>query len=131
MGDLEYKDLADQPIAVGDYVVYSAAAGRSAVMKMGQVVALGKRKGHEYRQPGWERVDTVHPTLKVVSVDAWRGDSSWRNALQNKGRPVTLGFLDRVLVVTNVPALAERFERLKKRGEEKLAQEVKIELAVK
>ena len=111
---MKYQDVAGQDIAIGDYVVYSAAAGRSAVLKMGRVTELAVRKG------SWTEKTT--PTLRVVSVDAWKDGHGCRDfgALQNKGKPVTLGMLDRVLVVTLVPALAAKFEQLKAKNEKRL-----------
>lgn len=113
---MKYQDLAGQDISVGDYVVYSAAAGRSAALKMGRVSGLGSRKD------GWRDDAPLIPTLKVVSIDAWKDGFGWRDfgALQNKGKPITLGMLDRVLVVTQVPALAAKFEQLKAKNERRL-----------
>lgn len=91
---MEYKDLAGREIKVGDYVIYAALWSRSAVLKFGKVVSLAARKHGEY---SLKKEDT--PTLRVTSVDNFLG----KYELQNHGTPITLGFLDRVLVIDSVP----------------------------
>lgn len=108
----EYVDMAGQEMKAGDYIVYSAAAGRAGVMKMGRIVELAQRKDR------W-RPGKTYPVVKAVSVDQWR---SWSGGLQNGGRPVTLGLFDRILVVSAVPAVANRFEKCKQDGESKIAE---------
>lgn len=86
---MDYRDLACREISVGDCIVYSALLSRSAVLKYGVVKSL------ETRKDGWSS-DKLTPTLRVVTVDRSYTDN-WQ--LQNNGKPVTLGFLDRLLVI--------------------------------
>lgn len=109
---MEYKDLAGQDMAVGDYIVYSAAAGRAGVMKLGQIVELSERRDT------WTNKHAA--VVKAVTIDQWR---TWSGGLQNKGKPVTLGMFERILVVTKIPALAEVFEKHKQAGLDKLAKD--------
>lgn len=85
-----YRDLTEREIFVGDYIVYSALWGRCAVLKYGKVVGLVEKK-HEWR------ADEIEYKAKVVTVDRDHNDQ-WR--AQANGRPITLGFLDRMMVVS-------------------------------
>ncbi len=117
---MEWRDFVGQEIKVGDVVVYAANADRSAIFKLGIVMALGQTK-----EPQWnwktKRRDEHLPTIKCVTVDAWydRDDDNlyWgANALQKDGKLVSLGHLDRVIVATNIPGAREKFERIKERA---------------
>src|SRR6478736_7577235 len=109
MAENEYRDLAGQDIKVGDYVIYSTSEGRAAVMKLGQVTELTRRKTPRHEWGNWNFA-IFDPTVKVVSIDPWREGSTWEwsRALQNGGRPVTLGEFGRILVVTTLPALVDK-----------------------
>lgn len=109
---MEYKDLAGQEIKVGDFVVYTALWSRSAVMKYGKVVELGIRKDkYDENKPG-------EPTLKIISAD--RGfifnpltkdhDNAW--IIQAQGKKITLGFLDRTLVISPAQMPKEVYQLL-------------------
>ncbi len=87
-----HKDIAGEEIKVGDFIVYTALAGRSAVMRFGRVVDLKERDASLYGPK-----DKI-PTLRVITAEAsWSQKGRWN--LQKKGGVVTLGFLDRLLVV--------------------------------
>lgn len=86
----EHTDLFGRPIKVDDYIVYSAADGRSSTIRVGQVIEL----------------KTVGSVAKVFckSWSNFKGTSTWRTEILGKevsGRQknVTLGFLTRVVVV--------------------------------
>lgn len=103
--DLEYVDLAGNPISVGDYVAYAALWNRSSVLKYGKVVELDERLVGPATFPNADG-DRRTPTLKVITVDQqvsydrdWMPTIEWR--VQNGGKVVTLGYLDRVLVVAD------------------------------
>jgi len=96
---MEYKDLANKEIKVGDFIIYSALCCRSSVLKYGRVVELGIRKDtYDEKNLGW-------PTLKVISADRmnyWNrekeeDESKWE--IQANGRIITLGFVNRCLVI--------------------------------
>lgn len=109
---MKYKDLNGIDIRPGDYIVYSALWDRSAILKYGVVTRLEKRKGSYY-----SNTQEV-PTLRVVSVDRsgrWNKETNehyyvWE--LQNKGKEITLGFLDRLLVVPKAMVPEEAFNLL-------------------
>jgi len=86
-----HNDLAGKKIKRGDYIVYAALWSRSAVLKYGVVSSLKEREVWSQREN-----NSVVGTLGVISVDrTW--DGKWE--LQNHGKEITLGFLDRCLVV--------------------------------
>jgi hypothetical protein len=78
----EHTDLFGREIKVGDYFVYSAADGRSATIRVGQVLEL--RFGTPRRSDG--------RAAAKIYVKSW---SNFRGRQKN----VTLGFLTRVVVV--------------------------------
>lgn len=82
------KDINGTSILSGDYVLYAALWDRSATLKYGRVTIIKKREAK------W-RGDSV-VAVQVVSVDR-DFDRNWE--LQAKGRPVSLGFPDRMVVV--------------------------------
>jgi hypothetical protein len=85
---VEHRDIAGNAVTVGNIIVYAALWDRSATLRYGRVVALATRTTN---QPG-----VVKPTVRAITVD--RGhDGVWN--LQKDGGQVTLGFLDRLLVV--------------------------------
>jgi len=104
---LEYRDLTDRAIHEGDFIVYASLWSRCAVLKYGLVTRLEKRTASYYNKD-------ETPTLRVISVDrsgVWEktGEKlTYRWELQNKGKEITLSFLDRLLVVnkSEVPPAA-------------------------
>ncbi len=107
-----YRDLVHNPVFEGDYIVYSALWSRSAVLKFGIVTELTTRK---------EDKDTL--VIKVITVDRitkWDGTNTYKVwELQNNGKPVTLGFLDRLMTVPMLPdelevLLDEAYEKYQK-----------------
>lgn len=95
----EHTDLFNRPIKVDDYIVYSAVDGRSATLRIGQVIALKTVK-----KTGWDGKDEIIAKVFCKSWNNFKGTSSWRaekNGAEPSGRQknVTLGFLTRVVVV--------------------------------
>jgi hypothetical protein len=88
----DHKDIAGQEIKVGDYICYAALWDRSATMKFGKVTRLADRdEAYVYNR---ERKKI--PTIRLRSVDRdWH--DKWK--VQAKGKEITLGYLDRLIVV--------------------------------
>lgn len=89
-----HKDLFRVEIRVGDFFVYSALAGRSACLKIGVVTRLEEREASYY---------TAHEkkkTIRAVTAEKNWGKENWD--LQKNGKEVTLGELDRVVVVDSL-----------------------------
>jgi hypothetical protein len=104
----KHIDIAGQPILVGSLIAYAALWSRSATLKYGRVTRL------EEREPSsWGNGQPI-PTVRAVSVDRSFGDK-WE--LQNKGREVSLGFVDRMLVVNGGQVPEEAFRLLHEGGE--------------
>ena len=113
MADPTYVDIAGQPIEVGSLLCYAALWIRSATLRHGRVTGLKVRAGREYG-PVDEQEDKA--TLRVFAVDRRREVTRVNNVVTvtthweviNNGKPITLGFLDRLLVVPEsvVPAEA-------------------------
>jgi hypothetical protein len=91
----EHTDLFDRPINVGDYIIYSASADRSSVLRVGQVLGL------KFGKPDWN--GDVAAKVLCKSWNNFRSEGfSWEDAgIERSGRQknVTLGFLTRVVVV--------------------------------
>lgn len=90
----EYKDMFGNDIKVGDYIVYAGLADRSGVLRAGQVIELTCTKETRY---GGE----PEPKIRCRSWNNFKAQSrSWK-AEDPSGRQkdVTLGFLDRMIVV--------------------------------
>ena len=85
-----HVDISGNEIKVGSYIAYAALWDRSATLKFGKVTELAVRK------PRYGGMDPEVNTLRAVTVD--RG---WNNVweVQNKGKPITLGFTDRLIVI--------------------------------
>lgn len=94
----KHIDLLGQELAVGDYVIYAALWDRSATLKIGRITQLKTRAESKYIEDG-----KIIPTVGVVSIDR-----SWSNEweIQNNGKELTLGFLNRLTKVdpNTIPA---------------------------
>lgn len=92
----QYKDLFNREIKVGDYITYAALDGRCAVLRVGQVIELtkGTVAGDEKKTP------KVKIKSAYFGVD-WHATSMKHRWVRQKN--VTLGFLDRLIVVDNAP----------------------------
>ena len=96
VGDIVARDLSGILIAPGDYIVYAALWDRSAVLKYGLVTRLGLSKPrYSYKL---KKHDVQEPTVRVVTVDR---DFEHKWELQKKGNEVALGFVDRLLVISD------------------------------
>ena len=97
----EYKDMFGRDIKVGDYVVYAGLADRSAVLRAGRVIELtySKEKVRTYdRKSGEHRFDH-EPKVKCESWNNFRAQGWNGEEKSGKQKAVSLGFLDRLIVV--------------------------------
>jgi len=80
----EYKDMFGRDIKVGDYIVYGGLADRSAVLRAGRVLRL-----------------TENGKIFCESWNNYQAKGySWETEEKSgKQKNVTLGFLDRLIVV--------------------------------
>lgn len=79
----KHKDLLGQEIKVGDYITYSAVDGRSGVLRIAKVLELKEVKDK------YEDDDIKYKVLV----------QSWSNFHGLQEKKVTLGFLDRIIVI--------------------------------
>lgn len=86
----EYKDMFGRTIKVGDYIVYAGLADRSAVMRAGRVLELTYSKS-TYGDP--------EPKIKCESWNFYRSKDWNGKEKSGKQKAVSLGFLDRLVVV--------------------------------
>jgi hypothetical protein len=107
-GSVTHKDITGAPIKVGAYIVYAALWDRSATLKFGRVVALAEAKRQEY-----DSRERLPLKVQCVTVDR-DGPGKWyvqgrdRYSIEEESRGgkaakstlVTLGFLDRMMVVS-------------------------------
>ena len=95
----KHEDIAGNPIKEGDYVLYAALWSRSATLKYGRVIKLTMAKSPDWRGES-------PPKVQVVTVDRGWDDKweiqggGWENKDPEKAKLVTLGFVDRMMVVT-------------------------------
>jgi hypothetical protein len=93
--DFEYKDMFGRDIKVGDYIVYAGLADRSGVLRAGQVIELTHTKPSKWGS------DKIEPKVRVKSWNNYRAQG-WGNKMDGRSgrqKDVTLGFLDRLVVV--------------------------------
>jgi hypothetical protein len=97
----KHEDLAGNAITQGDYVVYAALWSRSATLKYGRVTKLVTEA------KDWDGKKKPVTKVQVVSVDRTFKDDwelqggGWNDKDDpEKCKLQTLGFLDRMLVVT-------------------------------
>lgn len=84
--EVHHTDIFGQRLMVGDAVVYAALWDRSATLKVGKVTSLKRRAASYKNEHGL--------TVGVISLDrSFKGE--W--AIQNNGKELTLGFLDRLI----------------------------------
>lgn len=89
----KHVDAFKREIHVGDYIAYAALWSRSATLKFGIVTRLAD-KDNAYT-PDKLIPDKV-PTIRARTVDRnWGND--WE--IQSKGKEITLGYLDRLIVI--------------------------------
>lgn len=86
-------------------MVYSALWDRSAVLKYGLVTRLADRQEEHWLPKKKSSEMWLRATIRLRSVDR-NYDDDWE--LQKGGKEITIGFMDRLLVVprTAVPATA-------------------------
>ena len=87
----KHLDFIDQTMKDGDYILYAAAAGRSAILKYGRITKL--------MYSGRDRDGMADFAVQAVTLDDW----GTRVEVQKKGAPVTLTFTNRMVVVYGVP----------------------------
>ena len=96
-----YVDMFGRQIEVGDYIVYGAVDGRSGTLRAGQVLALTSNVPSE-----WSSHETPEPKIFAKSWSNFRQESVFiqdrerGKLLSGRQKNVTLGFLDRLIVVS-------------------------------
>lgn len=87
------KDIFGKEIVIGDYIIYGAADGRSAVLRVGKVINIVKSK-RQYCEDEIEK-------LKVLAVqeDFGEGPRSIKTHESAIKKVVTLEFGERTCVV--------------------------------
>jgi len=86
----EHTDLFGRPITPGDYIIYSAADGRSATLRVGQVIKLTTVKGYD---------NNVTAKIYCKSWSNFRSESWNEKKRSGRQKNVTLSFLTRVVVI--------------------------------
>lgn len=86
----EYRDMFGREIKVGDYIVYGGLADRSAVLRAGRVIELKCTKD-------WS--GKLSPKVKAESWNNYRSMGYGGIEKSGKQKAVSLGFLDRIVVV--------------------------------
>ena len=102
LAKLVYKDMFDNPIKVGDYIVYAALADRSGVLRAGQVIELTYDKSRSSWSDG-----PLTPKVRAKSWNNFQAENyEWKGTERvelprksGRQKDVTLGFLDRLIVV--------------------------------
>lgn len=94
---MEYRDILHNPLDTGDFIIYAALWDRSATLKFGIITEKSSRV---------ETYKGEIPTLKVITVDReikfTENGHTHEWELQNKGRPITLSFLDRLMYMSMI-----------------------------
>lgn len=87
-----HKDMFGREIKVGDYIVYGAVDGRSGTLRAGQVLELKEGKGYG----GEMEYKVFAKSWSNFRAKGWGAPDNERSGRQKN---VTLGFLDRLIVV--------------------------------
>ena len=97
----EYKDMFGRDIKVGDYIVYAGLADRSAVLRAGRVIELtaSKEEVSIYDRKTGEHSRGHEPKIRCESWNNFRSQGWNGEEKSGKQKAVTLGFLDRLIVV--------------------------------
>jgi hypothetical protein len=98
-----HKDIAGVPIKVGAYIVYAALWDRSATLKFGRVVNLthGSTEGRQGPKVQCVTVDRDgRDNWYVQGLDSYQVAAEQRGGKVAKPTLVTLGYLDRLMVVS-------------------------------
>lgn len=80
----KHIDFTGVAVKVGDYIIYAANGGRSAILKYGRVTKL------TYSGRGGYNSAAADCAVQAVTLDNW-------------GRPITLTFMSRIVVVQSIP----------------------------
>lgn len=86
---MNYKDFLLKDMKVGDFFIYLATSGRSPVMKVGRITVLAERDGAYVRGT----------RVKLPAIKARTAYRSWRNLWVPQGREVTLGVMDKIVII--------------------------------
>jgi hypothetical protein len=106
MKDQPHGDVFDNPVKVGDFVLYAASLGRSPILKVGLVLELRNQKGG-YPERELHKISVR--TAERVGARPWVRDGYvWE--LQKKGSPITLEFTNRMVRVApkTIPAAVRK-----------------------
>ena len=83
----KYQDISGREFCIGDYIVYSALDGRSAVLRFGKIIELTEAKETDFY------TKEKAPKIKCKSVNLdWGGQPV-------KQKDVLLSFFDRVIII--------------------------------
>lgn len=93
----QYKDLFSREIKIGDYITYAANDGRCGVLRVGQVLELTESKESYSRGKKHPKIRVKSARYRMVNYNTGKYD--WE-----RQKDVSLGFLDRLIVVDNPPA---------------------------
>jgi hypothetical protein len=88
--NFKYIDMFGREIKVGDYIVYAGLADRSAVLRAGRVIELTHSKTG-YGEP--------EPKIRCESWNNYRAQGWHGEQKSGKQKAVSLGFLDRMIIV--------------------------------
>ena len=97
----EYLDMFGREIKVGDYVVYAGLADRSAVLRAGRVIELtySKQEVSIYDRKTGKHSYGYEPKIRCESWNNFRSQGWKGEERSGKQKAVSLGFLDRLIVV--------------------------------
>lgn len=112
MKDNPHGDVFNNPISVGDFVLYAASLGRSPILKVGLVLELRTKK-HDFYEDRIAYKVSVR-TAERVGMRPWvAGQYQWE--LQKKGSPITLEFTNRMVRVSpkTIPAAVRKLLKAK------------------
>lgn len=109
MRDDPHGDVFNNPINVGDFVLYAATLDRSPILKVGFVLELRSNAGgHPERVVHKISVRTAERTAYV------RVGEKYQWELQKNGSPVTLEFSNRLVRVSSrsIPAAVRKLLKI-------------------
>ena len=102
MLETPHCDVFNNPIKVGDFVIYAASLGRCPILKVALILELRTQK-HSYRD---EFIYKVSVRTAHRHGFCRLGPEHYKWELQKKGSPITLEFTNRMVKVfpKTVPA---------------------------
>jgi hypothetical protein len=93
---LEHRDVTGRLIGPGDYIAFAAVDGRSAVLRLGEVIELCFSKKSIRIWNGTDFLEGHNATLRIRGVrKGWKKDEPW----EPHEKEVVLQFPDRVAII--------------------------------